>query len=433
MAGSPSQAELLAQIQAFVAIRGTARTWADGTLLGLIDTEEQAGEGDYMPTGVANHGSAVRGAASSMLEADSIFIDSWLAEMGKFIDSPASPGDTQRLMSDLYDWFKDNTEYVTSRQITYATPSAGGSNVGSGLVSRLTVDRNNFNLEAVTVEDKTITCTRDQTNGARRGEEIWEITGEEPPPDALGRTSGGSGLQAEVVTRHAGTGSGGSILTNSSFDQTHGTTDSDTDKVPGWEITSGATSLEESSTIFIEEPGVLTADSQSLQFEGNAAIRQKLSSTGITLDRNTPYFARVMVYRQSSCDGTLTLAVGAHSVALNVTTHTNDTWEELLLTIGQNSWPDNMYEDEIDVSLTLASNTTGTLLVDSLIVTPFDLVDGSYYCIRTGATPFAAEDVYTFTDTGGAPATAEIQYALYVNGYGYLPSSTGTPVTWPDS
>ena len=203
--------------------------------------------------------------------------------------------------------------------------------------------------------------------------------------------------------------------------------------VPGWEITSGATSLEESSTIFVEEPGVATADSQSLQFEGNATIVQKLSATGITLDPNVPYFARVMLYRQSSCDGTFTLAVGSHSVGVNLTTHTNNTWEELLLTIDSNVWPENMYEDDLDVSLSLASNTTGAVLVDSVILTPFDEVDGTFWCVRAGATPFAQNDVFTLTDTGGAPTTAEIQYALYVNGYGYLPSGTGGGVNWPDS
>ena len=433
MSGSPSEAELKQQLQDFIATREAGRLWADGTLIGLLDTQEQGPEGDYLPSGIVGYTSAVRSAASALMSQDPTFMDSWLADMGKFIKSPADPGDTARLMRDIYQWFVDNSNAVTSRQLTTPAPSAGGSNVGSGLMSRQTTDENAENLEAITVELKTATVVRDQTTGARRGEEVWELKGVEPPPDRLGAASGGSGVIQEIVTRHGGSGAGGSLLTNSSFDETHGTTDSDTSKVNGWTISSGATDLEESSTIFVEEPGVTTANSQSLNFQGNAVITQKLSTTGIQLDASTPYFMRLMVRREASCDGTLTIALGSHSTGVDLTTHSNNTWEELLLVIGQNSWPAQFYADELAVTLTLASNTTGNVLVDGLHFGPFDLIDGSYYLIRAGATPWKIDDVFTFTDSGGAPTTGLIQYALYINGLGYLPSGTGSTVTWADS
>ena len=59
-----------------------------------------------------------------------------------------------------------------------------------------------------------------------------------------------------------------------------------------------------------------------------------------------------------------------------------------------------------------------------------ELVDGTYWAIRGNAathTPWLVDDQLAITDTGGAPATAKIQYWLWRTGLGYLPSTTGTP------
>ena len=439
--GSPTEAELLSQMQKFVNIRQTSQAHTDGTVLALLDALEQAAEGTFTPAAIASYTNAARASLAGAISVDGQFLSGWLADMGKFIASAAQPSDTQRLMQDTYQWFIDNSAAVESRQITYNTPSAGGSNVGSPFVSRLTVDENNKNLEAVTTEAKTLIVRQDQTTGARRGEEQWELHGVEPSPDLLNQGASGSGVKATLITRHGGSGSGGSLLTNSSFDETHGTTDSATDKVPGWTATTPG-SLEEipNSTVavFLREPGRTDATSQSLRFEGSAAISQKLSVAGITLDASTPYFLRVMVYRESSCDGTLTLALGSQTVAVDMTTHTNSQWKELLLAVDQSCWPSVFYEDDLDISLTLASNTTGTLLVDDLIFAEMDLVDGSYYLLRNGngasgviAVPSPLDDTFTWTDTNTI-TNGKINYILFQNGLGYLPSGTGSAITWPD-
>ena len=180
--GSPTEAELLSQMQKFVNIRQTSQAHTDGTVLALLDALEQAAEGTFTPAAIASYTNAARASLAGAISVDGQFLSGWLADMGKFIASAAQPSDTQRLMQDTYQWFIDNSAAVESRQITYNTPSAGGSNVGSPFVSRLTVDENNKNLEAVTTEAKTLIVRQDQTTGARRGEEQWELHGVEPSP-----------------------------------------------------------------------------------------------------------------------------------------------------------------------------------------------------------------------------------------------------------
>lgn len=433
MAGSPTWAELVAQLQAAVDIDESTRTYGADTALADIDTLVQASEGDFVPSAIASYGAAVRGALSAALDSKATFVAGWLAEVGKFISSPADPGDIDRLRRDLYDYMDTNSLSVNSRNITYATPSAGGGNTGAGGgLSRCTVDEKGYALEGCHVEAKTAIVRGDQTNGARRGAEEWEFHGTEAGPDEVGADAGGSGSTETIYTGNAGNGSGGSALQNSSFDIEHDSDDTSTSKVSGWTITSGATSLEESSTVYIEAPGVATADSRSLQFEGNAAISQKLSDFGGQVSLTNPYWIGAALYRESSCDGTFRIRMGGQSVTVDLTTHTNSTWEWLIFTPGQNSWPANFYEDELDIELSLASNTTGSVLVDNLIFAPMQAFDGTFWFPYGGATPHRLDDTYTMTDSGGAPADAKVQHFVFRSGLGYLPSDNAGTETITD-
>jgi hypothetical protein len=82
------------------------------------------------------------------------------------------------------------------------------------------------------------------------------------------------------------------------------------------------------------------------------------------------------------------------------------------------------------VEIEWASASSGYLLIDDAIFAPLDQIDGTYWFLRATAsthTPWLVDDILSFTDTGGAPATGQIQWWLWVSGFGYLPSTTGTP------
>jgi len=118
---------------------------------------------------------------------------------------------------------------------------------------------------------------------------------------------------------------------------------------------------------------------------------------------------------------------GSNSKAVALSAQTG--WNELILDFDENLWFRNFNEDPMDVEIELASNTTGYVLVDDAIFAPLDLIDGTYWFLRgnnTSHTSWLVDDVFEFTDTGGAPATGKLQWWLYVAGLGYLPSS-GTP------
>ena len=432
MPGSPSYAEMVAALQAVADYVEDTRAYIDGTALGLLDVIQQTAEGDYWPAASAAFAENMRASLAASISQPALFavMQGWLAEMGKIMSSPAAANDVARLRADLYNYLNDNSYSVKPRGITYATPSAAGGNTGSGLLARLTVDENAYALEGQgPVELKTAICRIDQVTGADRGAEVFEFYGTEASPDAAGIFAGGTGTSQLVNVLN----SRDSLLVNSSFDDTHGTTDAATDKIPGWEILSGATSLEEipNSTVavFVTAPNVSADSSQSLRFEGNAEVRQYLDDSLAAggLNVRVPYCMRVMVYRESSCDGTLTIAVGSNTASVNMTTQTNDTWEELILTMNENLWPSQFYEDQLDVRIALATNTTGSLLIDDVIFAPMTLVDGTYYFLRGGATPFKIDDKFTWTDTDAdGSAGAKVQSLFNRAGLGYVPHN-GTP------
>jgi len=69
-----------------------------------------------------------------------------------------------------------------------------------------------------------------------------------------------------------------------------------------------------------------------------------------------------------------------------------------------------------------------------VIFAPWDLIDGTYWCLRGNAathTAWAVDDTLTVTDAGGAPGTGKIQWWLFVSGFGYLPSSGSPTFTDP--
>lgn len=341
-----------------------------------------------------------------------------------------TPGDIFRA---LYDWFVDNSLTVESRAITYdTTATAGGSNVGNGALSRLTVDANSFNLEACHVEKKQFKCRADQNTGAEKHAEVFEAIGTAASPDSCLRAAYGSGdsARASIVSRHAGSGNGGSLLNNSSF-STYSA--SATPKFSGWTETAGGAQVSQDTTNYYRSFPNATVDG-SLKITGGGGtvtLTQTLANSRIRkIDPNTPYLLRVMLNKTigTAVGGTVTIRMGATTKSVTIAAMSAN-WTELVLDFNSGCWPKNFNQADFSVQIEWSSSTSGYLLVDDVIFCPWDLIDGTWWNIRGNAathTPWLLNDILTVTDTGGAPATGKVQWWLFVAGLGYLPSS-GTP------
>ena len=449
MSGAPTEAEIQAQWRAGIDIIETLRNHFDGTIAGAggkLDTLTQILEGEYLPAEYTRLMGQVRAQASDMVSPAyaSQVITPALFEYGKILAADATyglgagyraPGD---IFASLYDWFHDKSLSVTSRGITFdTTPTAGGSNVGNGTISRLTIDENAYNIEACTIEKKQFVCRADQNSGTEEHAETFEMIGEPSSFDSLLRGSFGSGDAARTVitSKHAGTGSGGSLLQNSSFSQYAA---GSSPKFTGWTETAGGNHISQDATNFYRShPNATTNASLKMTgSHGRLTVTQPLSAMRVRrLDPNTPYFLRIMVNKTigSAVGGSVTLTMGGVSKTVTISALASG-WAEITIDLNEDCWFKNFNQDAFSVAISWTSSTSGYLLVDDVIFSPWDLIDGTYWCIRQNAaspTSWLQDDILTLTDTGGAPGTGKIQYWLWVAGFGYLPTSGSPTFTDP--
>lgn len=449
MSGAPTEAEIQAQWRAGIDIIETLRNHFDGTIAGAggkLDTLTQILEGEYLPAEYTRLMGQVRAQASDMVSPAyaSQVITPALFEYGKILAADATyglgagyraPGD---IFASLYDWFHDKSLSVTSRGITFdTTPTAGGSNVGNGTISRLTIDENAYNIEACTIEKKQFVCRADQNSGTEEHAETFEMIGEPSSFDSLLRGSFGSGDAARTVitSKHAGTGSGGSLLQNSSFSQYAA---GSSPKFTGWTETAGGNHISQDATNFYRShPNATTNASLKMTgSHGTLTVTQPLSAMRVRrLDPNTPYFLRVMVNKTigSAVGGSVTLTMGGVSKTVTISALASG-WAEITIDLNEDCWFKSFNQDAFSVAISWTSSTSGYLLVDDVIFSPWDLIDGTYWCIRQNAaspTSWLQDDILTLTDTGGAPGTGKIQYWLWVAGFGYLPTSGSPTFTDP--
>lgn len=426
----PSLAEIEDQWKKAVDVIETSRVDFDTNLVPNIGTLEEAFEGDYTPGGLSAWARQMRAQASAMVDSFSarLMLEPLVFEYGKLIKSPHR--DASRIWGDIYAYMHANSKAVKSRAITYASPSADGSNTGNGRCERLTVDEKGYNLEACHVELKTLKCVSDQTTGAVRHAEVFDLYGVEAPKDALDRVNAGSGRRLQgIVSKHAG--GGGSRLLNGSF-TTYNASGTTTTMFRGWTIDTIAnvTQATGAGNTYRGHPGD-GGTLGSLRFNGAAKLTQTIEAMGLRLNPSLPYRLRLMYNREvGTGDGTLTIRMGSTTKSVVLAAQTG--WNELILDMGTGLWPANWYEDQCNIEIELASRTTGYVLVDDAILAPLDFFDGTFLWLTGGATPWQLDDFWSWTDTGGAAADAKLQYYAWLAGFGYLPSATGGSITWAD-
>lgn len=469
MSGTPDEAEVQTMIRNFVDILEKHRAYADGTAQdgGELNVLEVSLLGEYAPSELTNVALSFRAGLSDLASPGLALagFQPLLREYMKLLTEGSGYTDLGRMMRALYEHFVKNDLTVASREITYDSSvtairwPSGDGNVGNGGLVRLTEDENGFDLEFCTVETKRFRCRRDQNSGVNLKEaEQFEILGDPQSYDNLLRSQsteaelGGSGTDSSQLfsAKHAGTGSGigGSKLKNSSFSTFNDGTEDE--RFAGWAQTyagSGADGnvTQDKTNTYRGSPGVTPANDASLKLtvatSGTVTMKQTLAVMGLsTLDMETPYFCRLMVNVDigAAAGGTVTLRCGSKTAAATLAALDSNDWVELRIgdealagsEDASDSWPRNFNEADFDIELEWTGGTTGYILIDDVIFTPWDLIDGTYAAIRaihaTAPAAWQVDDTLAVTDTGGAPNTAKIQWWFVQSGLGYLPHTTGT-------
>lgn len=417
---SPTFAEIATQIKNLVGIYDALKT-AGTTYLTNLDTYQQALEGDRAVK-AASMEESTRSALAGLLSRGSAPISEHFLDWAKVIASSQSAPAAllNPVDGDLFQYFITNSQSVKERDITFGAISAGGSNVGTGVVKRLYTDRNSQDMEAVSLTAKKILCTADSNSGTKVSQELFAFLHSVTQTDGLDITALSSGISS------AASGPENSLITNGSFEQLDGSAITSLSTVPGWTVITSIANLNYDATnYFATSPTERdSGNSYALKFLTNEKITQSLRAQGKTINPLLPYTFFLWYNRQvGSCDGTLTIRMGTTTASVVLAAQTG--WNLLELTLNQTLWYSTFKEDDINLEIELSGRTTGTLLIDFVTFDVLKAFDGTFFIIQPGATPFRKGDVFTLTDslTG---AEGKIQYFLSRLFGVYAPHS-GTP------
>lgn len=321
----------------------------------------------------------------------------------------------QRNAVALRDYMQEQSHSVKARDLTFATPAAGGSNVGDGNIYRLTVDKDGNELQGGVAEAVTLICVQDQIS-VEEFEEVFEYRGARAGKDFA--KLGGSGLKKLIASLSAQQAE--NYLRNPSFDVYGGATQpvvstpvtpTATTSVTGWVL--GSTADFEVSVDEVARGAPSVTVPKSLVFVDNGNVSQVLQDNVAPRiprpdDFPVPNLLAPSLERLTSCDGTLTMRLGSQSRGITVSGLTNDLPTRQTLDLDSSLYYANWREQDADVRFELASRTTGKLAIDDVMLTPMVLINGLWYAVIGGPTSWLLDDLFAWTDTEGT--RAKMQY-----------------------
>jgi hypothetical protein len=425
MSGDASLVQVQAQWDEIVITMEKLRRWGDDELLELLKNFEQSAIGSYTPQGFASWAAATRatfaGLASGGRAASAY--QPMMYEYGKVVESPYQ--DLNFLFRDIYDYNHDTPITVPSRELTFGAPSAVAGTVGNGIVHRLTKDWNDYDTEACRVETKTAIVRSDQNSGTRKHAELWEIYGQQPSLDSLGLFPRGTGPLGTILSRHAGSGQGGSLLRNSSFDNFGAGTFS------GWEPVGAVV---EDPNFYRTTPGQDPGLARSAAMAPGSLLAQAVETQIRSVAVNTPYFLRVMLNAsQYGASGPFSLRIGSQTFTVPDVGALPPGWNEVTFPATSVNWLRNWNVNDAEVVLDFTGGGGANLLVDDAIFTPWDEIDGTFLVITGGNVPFMLDDSYLIDDTQADATKGLRNYWTYRAGFGYLPHDNGGgSANWAD-
>lgn len=429
---SQNETEIQSEIKNRIAILQEAAKFASvnssGTLSNFRDREETALDsagGDF--TVLSNNAlKAMRSLVSQAVDSNLArqILDPLFANYAKVIGIPEL--DAPSVLRRLYKYFIDNSKLVKSRNITFGSVSAG-SNLGSGTINRLTVDAYGYDIESCHMEAKRAECIQDQNTGGSEHEEIFRFRGANREIDQI--RIAGSGTLVDV----AALSSIKSIITNPSFSQFGGDITAP-DEISGWTVGSDIANFQIDRTNFYRPFGGRSDTTPSaLMFEASDYVQQDFDVNGVRLSPDVPVYAQLAYNRAvGSATGTLIFTMGEVSVSVTLAAQTG--WNILRIPLNKMLYPRNFagLASSVPVKIQFI-RTGGTLLVDDLCIAPMVLVDGLWYQVVGGATPFVAGLRDSFSWTDALAGTDSIIQQWLWRAYGlHLPHSKVGGETWTD-
>ena len=466
MAGPANETAVQGLWKKAVDIIESLRSHIDGTQVadstGRIPLLEDALEGEHTVAPLANAAASMRSSLSALISPAVVrsFLNPIILEYGKVISTDSTKLDRfgggyrspEAVLEVMYEFFVAQSPHtkIESRGISFGTITYDTSNnVGAGKLRRLTVDEYGYEIEACQVEQKTFRCRADANSGADEEAEVFEVLGQQPSKDwtRQGVAGNGSGLRVNtsIVNKHAGSGGGGSLLTNGSF--TSYNSAGTTDKFTGWTKSgTAANGVYTQSTEFYRSHPQEGDTPYSLQLDVTGGLtftlKQTLENMNVdALRRDRPYFYRVMVKSPAAdaTGGAFHIRLGSQGAAGSATisdpTSLGTGWTEVFIPLDANCWFANFNQDTLDVEIEWAGGTGGTILVDDGIFCEMDLIDGTYWILtQNQGTPtrwLIDDNLYVEDSLDGTFGDGKLQYYLWL-GYGrYLPHSTTPTITDP--
>lgn len=330
---------------------------------------------------------------------------------------------------------------IESRVRVFGTPTADGNNAGDGVFNRLTENEDGFDLEAGFTSPKTAECVRDARSGANKHEEVFLVRGGNRAPNAL--THQGSGSGREI--RGASARDSRRFLTDPSFSRLLPATDGATvTTLQGWSSSSGLAGLNVrllsagAGRIYRDFEGDIVP--KSIGITANTILSEDLSVRRARFNRLIPYYAQLAWNRDEvggGADGTLTFRLGAVTVVVVLAAESG--WQVLRIPLGVGNWFRNFNEETFIVSIEVAGQTTGEILIDDVITRAMVPFAGEWYMPVGGRTRWLAKspapaprqgDLFTWADT---ETGAKIQRWVRIGFPGlWLPHATGGSVTIAD-
>lgn len=331
-----------------------------------------------------------------------------------------------------------DSESVDGSTVTLGSVTAGASNIGDGtvLISKVLdgttsptsgfkshPEYDGIDSEIGLPETITLLCKADSYSAqATAGQERFSVYGEPKSTNNV-EPEGGSGVGPSIATANAS-----SLISNKDLENW-------TSNVPdGWTLDSGT-----AGTHVLEETTEIYRGSSSLEIAGDGA--QATIQLSQTVSRLTPkkrylFTAR---YKASAADtasqtfiiqfeGTGYTAASSEKVSIAGNALATS-WT--LVSFWVNIPADVPSDFEIVIKVTGTLNTAKKIYVDSIGFTPAVYHNGVAIGVVAGATPFAANDKFTFTVANDAAGTFQEFFRRVYKVQ--LPSDTGGSETIADS
>jgi hypothetical protein len=351
-------------------------------------------------------------------------VAAFMFDMAKALNLPGA--NLGEILEQLRVYYAENTRRVKSRAFTRGTPTADGSNTGTGVINRLTVDEYGFAIETGFAESLKARCTRDVSNGASKHEEEFTFEGSALDRDRIRIT--GTGV-SPVSVRAISARESLDIVANCSFDVYQGDAAAPSD-ITNWTPTTAISNFDIDTSLYYRDYEGSTAPA-SLILQGNDVLSQAFTVRSFRFDPFTPYYAQIALNRNGTgADGTFSFVVGNITVTVDLTTLGASGWELLRIPIGTSNWYRNFKKTSPTFSVGLSGGSTFGCRADDLIVAPYRRQKGTWYAPVGGATKWLFKDFFAWTDS---EVGAIIQYFLAYWYDRYLPSSTSsTLITWTE-